>query len=90
MAAFALCSLIITLSCIAFSCNPTIKIVSGLGRGPCMDSLSLLRPHLRPTSCGERVAVCCVLVGMGMCGRVGKQAVVWLVNSQDEGPFILV
>lgn len=55
-----------------------------------MDSPSLLRPQLRLTSCGERVAFCCFLVGMGMCGRVGKQAVVWLVNSQGEGPFILV
>lgn len=51
-----------------------------------VDSLSLLRP----TICGERVAVCCVLVGAGMCRRVGKQAVVWLVNSRGEGPFILV
>lgn len=70
--------------------NMTIKEVSGLVRGPCMDLPSLLWPQLRPTSCGERVAFCCILVGMGMCGRVGKQAVVWLVNSQGEGPFILV
>lgn len=43
-----------------------------------MDSPSLLRPQLRPTSCGERVAFCCVLVGMGMCGRENKLSSGWL------------
>lgn len=51
-----------------------------------MDSL----PLLRPSRCGEMVAVCCVLVRVGMCRRVGKQAVIRLVNSRGEGPFILV
>lgn len=66
-----------------------LQVVLAEGRGVKVEYMDPL-PPLRPSRCGERVAVCCVLVGVGMCRRVGKQAVVWLVNSRGEGPFILV
>lgn len=73
----------ISINCVA------LQVVLAEGRGVKVAYMDPL-PPLRPSRCGERVAVCCVLVGVGMCRRVGKQAVVWLVKTRGEGPFILV